>query len=133
MGNMASSTSRVQSSIAHTETTTTTANDLQHDEALGGKYSCQETKNAQQSTGSSKMEPKAVLAKWLDNKEKGWRDIAKKQRPLQLLDLPMDVLKDIVTEVCKILAALQSSLSNLGIEPKLTYRSRILMILHLWL
>ena len=32
-------------------------------------------------------------------KEKDWAPVAQRKRPLRLLDLPMDVLKDIMKEV----------------------------------
>ena len=35
----------------------------------------------------------------LKGKEKDWAPMAQRERPLQLLDLPMDVLKDIMKEV----------------------------------
>lgn len=39
------------------------------------------------------------LAKLLQGKEKEWAAVAEKQGPLQLLDLPVDILKEIVKEV----------------------------------
>jgi hypothetical protein len=39
------------------------------------------------------------LSKLLKGKEEEWTAVAQKKGPLQLLDLPMDVLKEIVKEV----------------------------------
>jgi hypothetical protein len=39
------------------------------------------------------------LSKLLKGREEEWTAVAKKDGPLQLLDLPMDVLKEIVKEV----------------------------------
>ena len=42
---------------------------------------------------------RAKMMQLLKGKEKAWTAVAQKERPLQLLDLPMDVLKDIIKEV----------------------------------
>jgi hypothetical protein len=39
------------------------------------------------------------LSKLLKGKEEEWTAVAQKKGPLQLLDLPMDVLKEIIKEV----------------------------------
>ncbi len=39
------------------------------------------------------------LSKFLKGKEEEWTAVAQRKGPLQLLDLPMDVLKEIVKEV----------------------------------
>jgi len=39
------------------------------------------------------------LSKLLKGKEDEWTAVAQKKGPLQLLDLPMDILKEIVKEV----------------------------------
>lgn len=42
---------------------------------------------------------RAKMMQLLKGKEKAWTAIAQREKPLQLLDLPMDVLKDIIKEV----------------------------------
>ena len=42
---------------------------------------------------------KAKMMQLLKGKEKDWTPVARRERPLQLLDLPMDILKDIMKEV----------------------------------
>lgn len=43
--------------------------------------------------------PQHVVKKLLKGKEKEWTATVEKNRPLQLLDLPLDILKDVVKEV----------------------------------
>lgn len=56
-----------------------------------------------QTTGDSDLRGNGTiqrkLSKLLKGKEEEWTAVAKKNGPLQLLDLPMDVLKEIVKEV----------------------------------
>lgn len=42
---------------------------------------------------------KSVVARSLKGKEKEWTAVAEKKRPLQLLDLPVDILKEIIEKV----------------------------------
>lgn len=42
---------------------------------------------------------KAKAAKLLKGKEKEWESMVQRARPLQLLDLPVDILKEIIKEV----------------------------------
>ena len=42
---------------------------------------------------------RAKMVQLLKGKEKDWAPVAQREKPLQLLDLPMDVLKDIMKEV----------------------------------
>lgn len=42
---------------------------------------------------------KPAVAKSLKGKEKEWTVVAEKKRPLQLLDMPVDILKDIIEKV----------------------------------
>jgi hypothetical protein len=46
---------------------------------------------------------RAVVARSLKGKEKEWIAVAEKKRPLQLLDLPVDILKEIIEKVCLVL------------------------------
>jgi hypothetical protein len=45
------------------------------------------------------MDPKTRISCLLKDKEREWTAVVKRQGPLRLLDLPMDVLKEIVKEV----------------------------------
>jgi hypothetical protein len=56
------------------------------------------------STASDKMEKPSIdarskISNLLKDKEQEWTAVAEKKGPLQLLDLPIDVLKEIVKEV----------------------------------
>lgn len=42
---------------------------------------------------------RAKMMQLLKGKAKAWTAVAQRERPLQLLDLPMDTLKDIIKEV----------------------------------
>ena len=42
---------------------------------------------------------RAKMMQLLKGKEKDWTPVAQREKPIQLLDLPMDVLKDIMKEV----------------------------------
>lgn len=46
------------------------------------------------------FDAKTKISNLLKDKEKEWTTVAEKKGPLRLLDLPMDVLKEIVKEVC---------------------------------
>lgn len=52
-----------------------------------------------QRTSPSLVE-KAAVVRSLKGKEKEWTAVAEKKRPLQLLDLPVDILKEIIEKVC---------------------------------
>ncbi len=45
------------------------------------------------------IDPRSKLSSLLKDKEQEWTAVVEKKGPLQLLDLPMDVLKEIVKEV----------------------------------
>lgn len=45
------------------------------------------------------MSEKTALLRSLKGKEKEWTAVAEKKRPLQLLDMPVDILKDIIEKV----------------------------------
>ena len=40
------------------------------------------------------------MSELLKDRDGEWKSVAERKRPLQLLDLPIDVLKEIVKEVC---------------------------------
>jgi hypothetical protein len=48
---------------------------------------------------SPSLEAKAAMVRSLKGKEKEWTVVAEKKRPLQLLDLPVDILKEIIDKV----------------------------------
>jgi hypothetical protein len=45
------------------------------------------------------LSEKAALLRTLKGKEKEWIAVAEKKRPLQLLDMPVDILKEIIEKV----------------------------------
>ncbi|KAL3424836.1 F-box domain-containing protein [Phlyctema vagabunda] len=72
-----------------------------------------------QSTEQTNIDPKAKISNLLKDKEREW-SAAVRDRPLRLLDLPMDVLKEIIKEVTHTndltaLALTHSALHNLAI------------------
>src|SRR2546421_10177748 len=81
-----------------------------------------------QSAGMSSKQDQ-VLARLLHGKEKEWSTIAEKSGPLQLLDLPIDILKEIVNHITHTndltsLALTHSALHALAI-PQIYSRSDI--------
>lgn len=48
--------------------------------------------------------PKRTMSKLLKGKEKEWSSIADKKGPLKLLDLPVDILREIINQVVSRLA-----------------------------
>jgi len=49
---------------------------------------------------SATLVEKTAVVRSLKGKEKEWTVVAEKKRPLQLLDLPVDILKEIIEKVC---------------------------------
>lgn len=45
------------------------------------------------------VDPRTKISSLLKNKEQEWAAVMEKKGPLELLDLPMDILKEIVKEV----------------------------------
>ena len=68
---------------------------------------------------------KARMMQLLKGKEKDWTPVAQRARPLQLLDLPMDILKDIMKEV------LNAEAFDLAFLTNARHRSHIQTISHL--
>jgi len=66
--------------------------------------------------------PAEKMAQLLNGKEKEWAATAEKRGTLQLLDLPVDILREIIKEVS---TSGEHSVSN---RPPNGYRSRIRMI-----
>lgn len=54
---------------------------------------------AVESSGKGVVDAKTKISSLLKDKEKEWTAVVEKKGPLRLLDLPMDVLKEIVKEV----------------------------------
>ncbi len=54
---------------------------------------------ASQKTGKLNVDARTTLSSLLKDKEQEWTAVMEKKGPLRLLDLPMDVLKEIVKEV----------------------------------
>lgn len=50
-------------------------------------------------TGRYTIDPRSSISNLLKDKEREWAAVVQKNGPLQLLDLPMDILKEIVKEV----------------------------------
>ncbi|KAI9810824.1 MAG: hypothetical protein M1827_006031 [Pycnora praestabilis] len=68
----------------------------------------------------AETDPPSPISKFLKGKEKEWNAVAEKKGPLQLLDLPVDVLKEIIKEVTHTndltaLALTHSALHNLTV------------------
>jgi hypothetical protein len=60
----------------------------------------------QQRTTPTLLE-KAAAVRSLKGKEKEWTAVAEKKRPLRLLDLPVDILKEIIEKVSLLYMALE--------------------------
>ena len=54
---------------------------------------------ASDSAGKPSLDARTKISSLLKDKEQEWTAVVEKKGPLQLLDLPMDVLKEIVKEV----------------------------------
>ena len=66
-------------------------------QALGHQMAASESVSGKTETYS--IDAKTKISNLLKDKEQEWAAVAKKKGPLRLLDLPMDVLKEIVKEV----------------------------------
>lgn len=77
----------------------TTAADLSADDSEGFPIETPES-DASQMTGKSNIDARAKISSLLKDREQEWTAVVEKKGPLQLLDLPLDVLKEIVKEVC---------------------------------
>jgi len=55
---------------------------------------------ASHKTGKTDIDARATISNLLKDKEQEWAAVAAKKGPLELLDLPLDVLKELVKEVC---------------------------------
>jgi hypothetical protein len=68
--------------------------------AAGGHATTMLDPAAGESSGRGDGIVRKKLSKLLKGKEEEWAAVARKKGPLKLLDLPMDILKEIVKEVC---------------------------------
>lgn len=55
---------------------------------------------AREKAERTSFDAKTKISNLLKDKEQEWAAVAERKGPLRLLDLPMDVLKEIVKEVC---------------------------------
>lgn len=60
---------------------------------------CPNESEALEKPGKANVDARTKISSLLKDKEREWAAVAEKKGPLQLLDLPMDVLKEIVKEV----------------------------------
>jgi hypothetical protein len=56
--------------------------------------------NKHDSLGEGDWVVRKKISKLLEGREEEWTAVAQKAGPLRLLDLPIDILKEIVKEVC---------------------------------
>ena len=70
----------------------------QHPVKMDGVAELKHRESSSQSS-SLRLKQDRVLAKLLQGKEKEWAAVAERNGPLQLLDLPVDILKEIIREI----------------------------------
>lgn len=82
---------------------TSAATQSSHDLGASGPGSSHQMANSErlaaEKMGRTGLDAKTKMSNLLKDKEQEWTAVLEKKGPLQLLDLPMDVLKDIVKEV----------------------------------
>src|SRR4051794_27706519 len=78
----------IQPSNTLKQSDSATGHEMATPEALAGKAD----KNV--------IDARTKISNLLKDKEQEWKAVAERKGPLRLLDLPMDVLKEIVKEVC---------------------------------
>ncbi|KAK8236093.1 hypothetical protein IWZ00DRAFT_107517 [Phyllosticta capitalensis] len=88
-------------------------------DALDGREPC-DCEDCKERMDSQAQHPREAISKLLNGKEKEWTAIAEKKGPLRLLDLPVDILKEIInhlphTNDLTSLALCHSALHNLTI------------------
>ena len=87
-------------SIPKTSAATQPSNDLKlSDPGSGHQMATSEFATAPEKTQKAGVDVRTKISNLLKDKEQEWTAVVKKQGPLQLLDLPLDVLKEIVKEV----------------------------------
>ncbi|RDW74036.1 hypothetical protein BP5796_07478 [Coleophoma crateriformis] len=106
--------------IPKTSAATQAVNDSKHSGIGAGQTMAASEQGGTQHSEKVAMDAKTKISSLLKDKEKEWTAVAEKKGPLRLLDLPMDVLKEIVKEVTHTndltaLALTHSALHNLAI------------------
>jgi hypothetical protein len=87
-------------SIPKTSAATLPSNDLKlSDPGSGHQMATSESATTPEKTQKAGLDVRTKISNLLKDKEQEWTAVVKKQGPLQLLDLPLDVLKEIVKEV----------------------------------
>ena len=84
-------------STPKTSAATQPSNDLKP--GVGHQMASSESANPPEKTQKAGVDVRTKISNLLKDKEQEWTAVVKKQGPLQLLDLPLDVLKEIVKEV----------------------------------
>ena len=87
-------------SIPKTSAATQPLNDLKSPQpGAGHQMASSGSATPPEKTQKAGVDVRTKISNLLKDKEQEWTAVAKKQGPLQLLDLPLDVLKEIVKEV----------------------------------
>lgn len=76
--------------------------------------------HSERGLSSEEPNPKESISRLLKDKEKEWSDVAGKKGPLNLLDLPVDILKEIVHQV----SMSRTLCSQSNCSPRYSYRIR---------
>ena len=86
-------------SIPKTSAATQPLNDLKaSDPGAGHQMATPEPATPSEKTQMAGVDVRTKISNLLKDREQEWTAVVKKQGPLQLLDLPLDVLKEIVKE-----------------------------------
>jgi hypothetical protein len=86
--------------IPKTSATSQPSNDLKSDPGAGHQMATSEFATLAEKEQSTGLDVRSKISNLLKDKEQEWTAVVKKKKgPLQLLDLPLDVLKEIVKEV----------------------------------
>jgi len=86
-------------SIPKTSAAAQPSNGLKPSDGGPGHQMASDSANPSEKTQKPGVDVRTKISSLLKDKEEEWTAVVKKQGPLQLLDLPLDVLKDIVKEV----------------------------------
>jgi hypothetical protein len=87
-------------SIPKTSAATQPSNDLKSsDPGAGHQMATSESATPSEKGQKTGVDVRTKISNLLKDKEQEWTAVVKKKGPLQLLDLPLDVLKEIVKEV----------------------------------
>jgi hypothetical protein len=87
-------------SVPKTSAAAQPSNDLKStDSGAGYQMAAPESASLPEKAQKTGVDVRTKISNLLKDKEQEWTAVAKKQGPLRLLDLPLDVLKEIVKEV----------------------------------